>query len=485
MTIDVYNTHIEIRPYEKGKYKALDEKLEKEFEVFDRYAFKTSFEAYMIDGDTLYLPKGVNLTSLMLLTNTDVFPTIHYDYDKYEKIPREYTITRDPNTEIRREAVDFMTSQGKYSKNKANTQYMLNLDVGLGKTYAMVSAIMHYRAKTLIIIYFTSLVQDWINELKASTNIPANKIKFIDDDKTFMDVLEEDSAYVCIITHQRLQAYANANGVDALRNWFRKARFGLKCFDEAHRFFKSILKIDYCSNVYKTFYLTATKGRVDRQQKFIYNQVFKTTSKFGENLPESDEHRKHTNFIAVFFRSHPPAGTIVSTRRGIDHYKYIDYELHNEEQTMLRAYKRIIEQIEELEGRVLVISPKIESCDFIVDYTRKITNKSCYAYHSKKSDAEREVAENADIIASTFGSLGEGRNIKGLRFIICLQAIGSEINIIQLRGRLREYSKELDTYMFYLVDAGIRESTDIYRRVIRPAMTKKAKKMITLEWYDL
>ena len=83
----------------------------------------------------------------------------------------------------------------------------------------------------------------------------------------------------------------------------------------------------------------------------------------------------------------------------------------------------------------------------------------------------------SDIISSTIKSIGEGDDIKGLRVLINLEPIGSKLLADQLRGRLREYSKDEDTYMFYPVDTSIKECTDFLKRVM-PVMKRKCKEII-------
>ena len=86
------------------------------------------------------------------------------------------------------------------------------------------------------------------------------------------------------------------------------------------------------------------------------------------------------------------------------------------------------------------------------------------------------------IISSTIKSVGEGVDIKGLRVLINLEPIGSKTLASQLRGRLREYSKEDDTYLFYPVDTTIPESTALLKRIL-PTMKKKCKEIYFMNMY--
>ena len=125
----------------------------------------------------------------------------------------------------------------------------------------------------------------------------------------------------------------------------------------------------------------------------------------------------------------------------------------------------------------MIISPKIESVELIASEVRKTTNKSVGTVHSKNSLDENHESFNCDIISSTIKSIGEGDDIKGLRVLINLEPIASRLLADQLRGRLREYSKDEDTYMFYPIDTSIKESTEFLKRIM-PVMKKKCKEII-------
>ena len=98
-------------------------------------------------------------------------------------------------------------------------------------------------------------------------------------------------------------------------------------------------------------------------------------------------------------------------------------------------------------------------------------------FHSKNKPAENQENLQKRIISSTVKSLGEGNDIRGLRVVINLDPIGSKSLADQLRGRLREYSKEDDTYFFYPVDLTVPETSEMVKRIL-PTMKKKCKEII-------
>jgi hypothetical protein len=103
----------------------------------------------------------------------------------------------------------------------------------------------------------------------------------------------------------------------------------MKFIDEAHTNFVNMLMIDFFSNVFKTYYVTATPGRSSRQEDKIYQLSIKNVP--GIDL--FDENKDpHTDYIAMKYNSHPSALVLSSCRNkyGLDRMKYVDFITQNE-----------------------------------------------------------------------------------------------------------------------------------------------------------
>jgi hypothetical protein len=64
-----------------------------------------------------------------------------------------------------------------------------------------------------------------------------------------------------------------------------------------------------------------------------------------------------------------------------------------------------------------------------------------------------------------------------LRILINLEPVASKALADQVRWRLREYSKEDDTYFFYPVDTTLPEVFNMLKRIL-PVMKRKCKEII-------
>jgi superfamily II DNA or RNA helicase len=140
-----------------------------------------------------------------------------------------------------------------------------------------------------------------------------------------------------------------------------------------------------------------------------------------------------------------------------------------------------IEKTYHLEGKTLIFVPLIEAVELVVEKLKKdYPDKRTYPYHSKVPKDEKDDAiRKGDIIVSTIKSCGTGRDIPGLRVVICAEPIASKVGIEQVIGRLRPYAEGKFTYYFDLMDISIPSIMWWFRSRIRKIETL-VKQMYTL-----
>lgn len=479
--ITVFNTHIEIYPYKKGENFQLEKSLSK-WNVTTHHYIPI---AYYVQDNTLYLPRGINLSVLQSTFNS--IPSIHKNSDLYNYMKSKIEILANPRDRIQEESIDFLTSNGRFAIGKSQTQFGLNLDTGDGKTYCMCNAIVTMHIKTIIITHKDRIKNQWITTLNKmfEFNEP-NRIYSIngyDDMEKIMNGHIEADIY--IVNHQTIASYARVNGWNSIKDFFNILKVGVKVFDESHKFFNNSLMIDYFSNTARTFYLTATFSRSDIREAAIYRLAYSSVYRFGEETFNYEEKRKHIVFVVIYYHSNPTLLDVKNmiTANGFSSYKFIDYALNEEDNMLMKVINYVLKATSHLEGSTLIVSPKIESTEYIAKSIKMITNKSVGTVHSKNSNEENNENIHKDIICSTVKSIGEGDDIKKLRIIINAEPIGSRSLADQLRGRLREFSENDDTFMFYPVDTSIKE-TVIFLKRIMPVMKKKCKEIIITNFSD-
>lgn len=478
-SIKVYRTHIEVHPYMQGECM----QIEKMYSKYDEVTHKYIRIAYFISDDTLYLPRGTNLSLLNQLFNAT--PILVNKSDPAYKLTQDIEMRYGPRDRIQSESIDFLTCKGNFTKGLQHSQFGLNLDTGAGKTFCMISGIVKLYLKAIIITHKTNLKEQWIKEFIDKSDISEDNIINIDGSSDMEDIMcGKKSADIYVVNHQTLTSYAKANSWEQLHAFFKKIGVGIKVIDEAHKYFQNSLMIDFFSDVKLSFYLTATFTRSDPKEIRIFQKAYASLYRFGEETLNYEEVRKHIVLCVVMYRSQPDFSVvkkIVNGAYGFNSYRYIDYTLKQDtKHTMMKVIKKIIDRVENIEGKILITSPKIESVELIAKELKYETDKKIGVVCSKYSSEEnRDTIKNSDIISSTIKGLGEGDDIKGLRILINTEPIGSKALVDQLRGRLREYSKEEDTYMFYLVDTSIGYTYEMFKRV-KSIFDKKCKKIVMM-----
>lgn len=478
--IRVYHSHIEVFPYREGDQPVIEKRMSK----YDKITHKYIPVCYYIENNILYLPRGANLLFLEKTFNTT--PIMVTNYDNYSKI-HNVEMLYEPRDNIQIDAINFLTSQKGFKKGLSYSQFGLNLDTGDGKTFCTIYAMMYYKMKSIIITHKQKIKEQWIDSILKMSNVDPSRICDIEGSETIDAILQgKIEADFYFVNHQTINSYARIHGWQEIRKFFIKIRVGIKVIDEAHKFFENSLMIDFFSNVTKSFYLTATFTRSDPVEVRLYKKAYSSLYRFGEETMNYEEKRKHIVFIVIYYQSNISINDQINIRNahGFSSYKFIDYALNEENETILKVLRRILEQTEQLEGKTLVISPKIDSVNYIAQKMSQYTTKIISTVHSKNSEEVNKQAYDADIISSTVKSIGEGDDIKGLRVLINLEPIGSKGLADQLRGRLREYSKDDDTFMFYPVDTSIPDCYNMLKRIL-PVMKKKCKEIIIMKYDNL
>jgi superfamily II DNA or RNA helicase len=475
-TITMYNTHTEVTPYEKGECEQLENYLSKRVYVSKyNHSYKIQPLCYYIEDGILYLPRGITSTELQRYFHTRT--QLSVDHDPRSTF-RNGRALEPAKSRIQQNGMDFLCQQGDYAYAARYNQLGLNLATGDGKTYSAIYAILYHKMRTVIITDKEKIKLQWMNEFLNKTTVKEDQLLNVSGSEIVDAVINgKIKADIYFVNHQTICSYARANGWKSVHKFFNAMKVGIKVIDEAHEFFESIFMIDCFTNTFKTFYLTATFGRSDTQETRVYKRAFSSLARFGEETINFKEKRRHTVFVVCYFSSKPPYDIPpnVKTNYGFSSHKYIDYELNVEENhSLLKVVYTILNSTKQLQGKTLILSPKIESVEFIRQRVSYHCNEVVGSVHSKNSKEMNVAGLDQRIISSTIKSVGTGVDIPELRMIINLEPISSKVLAEQVRGRLREYSPDKDTFLFYPVDTSLPESLESLKRIM-PVMKKQCK----------
>lgn len=455
-------TCVEVHGYDLGD----KPDLERIFCIYDEIYHKLVPKGFDYNEEEriLYLPRGMDIGYLERILNTPI--EMDRGYNNYSKAV--YKLTTEPRDENQVKSIAYLIGEGEFKYTSRYSQQSLNLDVGQGKTYVTIAASTFLQMNTIVITHQEGIKSQWMSSYEKFTNIDPLCMCDIKGSKTIDKLMKMNKIpyKVFFINHGTIKSWCKKNGWDRLNEVFEKLKIGLKIFDEAHLEFSSVLKIDFHSNVFKTFYLTATFERSQYYENSVFFNCFKNIAKFGVEVKESL--RKHIVYLAVKFDSEPSINDKLNIKgvKGFDRNAYIDYQIRKGR--MIDVIEYLIDYFDGKEGKMLILSSKIDSSFYLKEYLEEFKpDKKIMAWNSQVSDDEKAKITETDIISSTPKSLGTGSDIHGLRFMIMTEPYTSSVSANQISGRLREYAPDAYTFYIELVDIGFPKVVDMYKKRLK------------------
>lgn len=456
--IIIRNSSIKVENYEVHSCP----ELEKAFMVYEplTHSYKYIALHYDIESKSLYLPRGIDIWWLEKLLHTKAIVEKN-NYNKFDYYGDEIKMKYLPRDTDQIEALQFAIGKDKYRVTETKSQLSINLNTGKGKTYVAIGAISIFGIKSAIITYSRDVLLQWKKCFLEYTNLTSKEIYELNGTPSVYALLNKTPEQlkqikVFLITHGTLQSYGETKGWESVGELFKYLRIGLKFYDEAHTNFSNLCMIDYYTNVYKTFYLTATPARSNMAENIIYQNSFKNV--YGIDLfhPDSDP---HTHYIAMRYNSRPSPQIISACKNkyGLDRNKYTNYIVTNTNFQMMMIltlnfiFTKILTRPEDqiiiyigTNDAILAVSKLI--CQFYPWLSNDIGIFSSLIDTKHKNN---ELQKN--IILTTTKSAGAAIDIKNLKCTLVLaEPFKSEVLARQTLGRTRNDN----TYYIEVVDKG-------------------------------
>lgn len=451
--IIVRNTVIIVNEYVLGS----NERLEAPFKIFDRLTHQYLYLGIKYDPDLeiLYLPRGIDVWFVENCIGCEAY--IDHNFDAYDKIS-PIIINLLPRDDRQRIAMRFMLSMDEFKCNEYKSQYALNMPTGSGKTYVSIATAAYMEIRSIIITYSTGWLKQWKARIQEYTSITekeihwlsSNSIKMILSGKT--KTLNNKKIYLA--THSTLKSYGDTFGWSKIDELFKLLKIGLKFYDEAHLNFDNMCNIDFHTNTWKTFYVTATPGRSDNDE----DNIFKL---FMKNVPSIDlfdsDIDPHTNYIAFKYNSRPSAQQVSACKftYGLNRPVYTNYLVTSP--NFYKIFRITLDMIlNTLYGdqkaliyigtneAILVVKNWIE-----YNYPELVGNIGIYTSMINKD--MRVYEKQKPIILSTTKSAGAAEDIYNLKYtVLAAEPFTSKILAKQTLGRTRQPN----TFYIDLVDMG-------------------------------
>lgn len=454
------NSAMIINDYDLGDCQTL----EWNFKTYDPITHSVTFFGMYYDAENrrLFLPRGIDKffveTKLKSVAKDDspLFTKTKHCHG-FEKI--NVKMKYFPKDERQKEALRFMLCADNYEINKYKSQFSVNLPTGAGKTYCSIATIVLENIRSCIISSQSGLLDQWKKCILEYTDCKPNDVCKLEGSQSLLRIINGKSSNmdrkIYLITHATLKSFGDTYGWDKVEKLFEALKIGIKVFDEAHQNFANMCMVDFYTNVYRTYYITATPTRSSKDEIKVFELYLRNVPSIDLWDQESDP---HTKYIAIKYNSCPKFSDINECSNkfyGLDRNKYCAYLMNNPRFWMMFDY--IFNLVEKAGGKALFFIQTNEAIlkvkDRIISLYPEYKN-DVGIYTSITEEKDRITEKNKRFILSTTKSAGAGEDIKGLKYTVVLaETFKSSLLAQQTLGRTRDP----DTYYIELVDIGFKQ----------------------------
>ena len=441
-------------------------KVLKIFERGERYVWKITFE----DGRTSLC--DIEHLWAVFISNREkyVIMDVHEMIDMREDLRKLCIPTYKKENGNRLEIIDIKPCYYKENMrcilvDDPNHLYLTEDYIVTHNTYCSGAGLCQFGVKTLIIMHRDSLRGQWAKSLFTMNGLSSKYVHEISSSDEISAIVNGDVEYdydVYLLTHATFRAGFNkVKSMEKMGLLTKNLGIGFKIIDEAHLEFRDTLMMDFCFNVKRNLYLTATDGRSSREENSIFKHVFshalfyKPSALLSTGIPS-----RWTEYITVALNSNCNPNIYryrVAGGRGMNPASYgkwvIQYDKKNTHFKCCRDLLRIIYENDE-NAKVLVFMPLIDLCSEAAHFfVKELNYDESFKYdlnvktiNSKNTKSENDYNRKADVIVTTIASCGTGTDIPGVTDIISCSPYVSGVTAKQVFGRIRYCGKTCHYY---------------------------------------
>lgn len=478
-SIKVKHSSIVIEDYTMGD----SNKLEYNFMIYDRLTHTRYFKGLEYDENNkrLIIPRGLDVAYIESLLDRTAETDYNCDPREYNETP--INIKYLPRDEVQKEALAFMLGEKlKYKNNQRKSQLSVNLNTGKGKTYCSVVCAAFLNLRTMIVTTSTEWLKQWKDCILEYTDVREDEIFMMVGTPSINKLMSSDmKQYKFILaSHATIRSYGETYGWEAVTELFKHTKIGLKFYDESHLNFDNMCKIDFYTNTYKTYYVTATPMRSSQDENKIFQLYFKNVPSINLFNEEDDP---HTKYIAIRYSSKPSPRDISNCKNayGMDRNKYVKYLMGRDNyykiltivmDLVMRGYNKTLMYIGTNEA-ISITKAWLEN-----NYPELRDDVGIFTSVTPKEQKENELQKR--IILSTTKSCGAAVDIRGLKCTVVLaEPFKSEVLARQTLGRTRD---DNTTYI-EIVDTGFSQLNKYYLHK-RPVFAKYATSCTEINMKD-
>ena len=329
-------------------------------------------------------------------------------------------------------------------------------------TYCGTASTAFYQAKTVIIVPLAKLLDQWKESYLNFTSLEEDEILIVRGSNTCKKILDGEypNVKVFIFMTDTIYSFHDKYGDIKTMDMLCATRAYTKIVDEIHLDLKTVSMIEALSNFRMNFYMSASPGRTDSKENWIFKTLFTHIPRFGSGFKTQVE--KHLNIMIKKYYFTPTTKQInrmVNRKVGMNGKKYEEVLMYADPsqrksfETALRLMVQWAKRQCKPGNKIMILG---QSVNFL-SYIKEVIEVPCSIYYGGMKKKEKEAALLDDTIVATLSSLGTGADIKGVQFVINCATYSSWITVTQVSGRLRPIPGTPTVYI-ELVNYGYRKT---------------------------
>lgn len=407
---------------------------------------------------------------------------IIYDNDVMDFGEMKFGCNVQPRDPLQAETDRYLAGVDEYSWLQRTSYRVAALETGNGKTSLTIRDIAREGLPTLVTVHKANLLETpWKKSFAKHTNIPEDKIAFIEGKASLKKILKNISNYVIFVAIIDTINSLISSDKELLDEFFRQAKIGIKVCDEAHIKYRFTMNLDMSYDFNKVIYLTATPGRTSYSAIRLFRYMVPPEN-YWIGREARQKRDPYLNMAYVFLNSKPSDDWTlrISRKDGVNLNDYTDYIMSTSAYDLF--YDMILKIVKKFRGRrIAIVCGKL---DFIkrlqADLEVDIAGIDIGNYNTiikKREDRAKELLK--EVILTTTKSMDAGDDFD-LDVMINLVPMSSEVAMPQIVGRIRPKDNSPNTY-FELLDFGFEKVKRNYKNKLKFVRTNLAKQVTEID----
>jgi len=456
--ITFHHGYIAIHDYTMGDCR----EFEKDLSVFDdcRWKYTMMGGYYIPELKEFRINRGYDPSRLAMYFKGYMVKPIN---DAYPADKVDIQLLTPPRDDFQRVGLTFMCSQDEYKRNSYYTQMMITARTGSGKSFLGIATGCFMQARTIVIVPFGILLTQWKNAYLEFTNLKDDEILIVQGSNECKKILEgkRHNVKVFIFSIDTIVSFCEHYGPLETMDMLRETNCYVKIVDEVHKDMKAITMVEALCNFHMNFYMSATPGRVQQKEQWIFKCLFKNMPKYGDNFVQKSE--EHINVMIKRYDFVPNAkqqsAMIPNKRKGwLSPMKYEEvlFNAPDEQKSsfvdgligMLKWSKKLLKE----NNKILILCSTVDGTKYLKELAETVFPGECSNHYGGMKKAEKTEALKARIICATGSSLGTGADISGVQHVYNVSTYTNWIAATQTPGRARKLADGTMVWYIELVN---------------------------------